>query len=137
MIEKNYPGQQAKRMDKLAHLDLSNIQLAAPPKKPEAKPVGAEKPAPIPDTEIALPIPLSAVLETQKRVHETLGINLPLSTFIARASELANENLPLSKNRKPTADELFNSVLGLDKVSSKVSRGNYVPQVTGLPAAPL
>ncbi|KAH0170483.1 hypothetical protein KCU67_g2625, partial [Aureobasidium melanogenum] len=136
-IEKNYPGQQAKRMDKLAHLDLSNIQLAAPTKKPEAKPVEAEKPAPIPDTEIALPISLSAVLETQKRVHETLGINLPLSTFIARASELANENLPLSKNRKPTADELFNSVLGLDKVSPKTSRGNYVPQVTGLPTAPL
>jgi pyruvate/2-oxoglutarate dehydrogenase complex dihydrolipoamide acyltransferase (E2) component len=135
-IEKNYPGQQAKRMDKLAHLDLSNIQLAAPPKKAEAKPVEAEKPAPIPDTEIALPISLSAVLETQKRVHETLGINLPLSTFIARASELANENLPLSKNRKPTAEELFNSVLGLDKVSSKTSRGHYVPQITGLPAAP-
>ncbi|KAI5197677.1 hypothetical protein E4T42_05458 [Aureobasidium subglaciale] len=136
-IEKNYPGQQAKRMDKLAHLDLSNIQLAAPPKKAETKPVEAEKPAPIPDTEIALPISLSAVLETQKRVYDTLGINLPLSTFIARASELANENLPLSKNRKPTADELFNSVLGLDKVSSKTSRGHYVPQVTGLPVTPL
>lgn len=136
-IEKNYPGQQAKRMDKLAHLDLSNIQLAAPPKKAETKPVEADKPAPIPDTEIALPISLSAVLETQKRVHETLGINLPLSTFIARASELANENLPLSKNRKPTADELFNSVLGLDKVSSKTSRGHYVPQITGLPVAPV
>lgn len=136
-IEKNYPGQQAKRMDKLAHLDLSNIQLAAPPKKAETKPVEAEKPAPIPDTEIALPISLSAVLETQKRVHETLGINLPLSTFIARASELANENLPLSKNRKPTADELFNAVLGLDQVSSKTSRGHYVPQITGLPVAPV
>lgn len=136
-IEKNYPGQQAKRMDKLAHLDLSNIQLAAPPKKAETKPVEAEKPAPIPDTEIALPISLSAVLETQKRVHETLGINLPLSTFIARASELANENLPLSKNRKATADELFNAVLGLDQVSSKISRGHYVPQITGLPVAPV
>jgi pyruvate/2-oxoglutarate dehydrogenase complex dihydrolipoamide acyltransferase (E2) component len=137
-IEKNYPDQQAKRMDKLAHLDLSNIQLAAPSKKPEAKPVEAEKPAPIPDTEIALPISLSAVLETQKRVYETLGINVPLSTLIARASELANENLPLSKNRKPTADELFNSVLGLNNVSSKTSRGHYVPQITGLlPTAPV
>jgi pyruvate/2-oxoglutarate dehydrogenase complex dihydrolipoamide acyltransferase (E2) component len=135
-IEKNYPDQQAKRMDKLAHLDLSNIQLAAPAKKPEAKPVEAEKPVPIPDTEIALPISLSAVLETQKRVHETLGINVPLTTLIARASELANENLPLSKNRKPTADELFNSVLGLNKVSPKTSRGHYVPQITGLPAGP-
>lgn len=136
-IEKSYPSQSAKRINKLAHLDLSNIQLAAPAKKPESKPVEAEKPAPIPDTEIALPISLAAVLETQKRVQDTLGLSLPLSTFIARASELANEDLPLSKNRKPTADELFNSVLGLDKVSTKTSRGHYVPQVTGLPAAPL
>lgn len=136
-IEKNYPGQQAKRINKLAHLDLSNIQLATPAKKPEPKPVQAEKPAPIPDTEIALPISLSAVLETQKRVEDTLGFSLPLSTFIARASELANEDLPNSKNRKPTADELFNSVLGLDKVSSKTSRGHYIPQVTGLPTTPL
>jgi pyruvate/2-oxoglutarate dehydrogenase complex dihydrolipoamide acyltransferase (E2) component len=137
-IEKNYPDQQAKRMGKLAHLDLSNIQLATPPKKAEVKPTAAaaEISAPIPDTEIALPISLSAVLETQKRVHETLGITVPLSTFIARASELANEDLPLSKNTKPTADELFNSILGLDKLSTKTSRGHYVPQITGLPTAP-
>ena len=87
------------------------------------------------ETELAVPISLSAVIATQKRVNDTLGIFLPLSTFIARASELANEDLPLSKGRKPTADDLFNAVLGLDNVA-KSSRGHYVPQVTGLAPMP-
>ncbi|KAF1353562.1 hypothetical protein BDV97DRAFT_375523 [Delphinella strobiligena] len=134
-IDKNYSAEQSKRISKMGHLDLSNIQVSTP-KKADTKPTSAaqEKPAPIPDTQIALPISLSAVIATQKRVQESLGIFLPLSTFIARASELANEDLPLSKNRTPTQEELFNSVLGLDKVIPKTSRGNYAPQITGLPA---
>lgn len=134
-IDKNYSAEQSKRISKMGHLDLSNIQVSTP-KKVDTKPTPAaqEKPAPIPDTQIALPISLSAVIATQKRVQESLGIFLPLSTFVARASELANEDLPLSKNRTPTQEELFNSVLGLDKVIPKTSRGNYAPQITGLPA---
>lgn len=132
-IEKNYSADQSKRIEKMGHLDLSNIQLA-PPKKVETKADSkAEVAAPPPDTEIAMPVSLAAVIATQKRVQDSLGIFLPLSTFIARASELANEDLPLSKNRTPTSDELFYSVLGLDKVASKTSRGHYHPQVIGLP----
>lgn len=137
-IEKNYSAQQSKRIEHMGHLDLSNIQIAAP-KKVEKKeaPAAAVEAAPPSDTEVALPISLTAVLATQKRVQDTLGIYLPLSTFIARASELANEDLPLSKNRTPTSDELFNSVLGLDKVAAKTSRGRYTPQITGLPTTPV
>ncbi|KAK0945784.1 pyridoxine biosynthesis protein [Friedmanniomyces endolithicus] len=138
-INKEHPAQITARLLKLGHLDLSNIQLAtAPPKRDvtAAPPPIAEVPQ---DTELAVPISLSAVIATQKRVNDTLGIFLPLSTFIARASELANEELALSKNRKPTADDLFNSVLGLDKIANTrpSSRGHYVPQVTGLPPASL
>ncbi|TKA25013.1 hypothetical protein B0A54_17188 [Friedmanniomyces endolithicus] len=135
-INKEHPAQITARLLKLAHLDLSNIQLAAAPPKRD---VTAAPPPSMPevpqDTELAVPISLSAVIATQKRVNDALGIFLPLSTFIARASELANEELPLSKNRKPTTDDLFNSVLGLDKIASTrpSSRGHYVPQVTGLP----
>lgn len=138
-IDKNYSAEQSKRISKMGHLDLSNIQVSVPKKveKPAAAAVEATKPAPPPDTEIALPISLTAVIATQKRVQDTLGIYLPLSTFIARASEMANDALPLSKNRTPTSDELFNSVLGLDKVTPKTSRGHYVPQITGLPTTPL
>lgn len=139
-IAKDYPSESAARFTKLSHLDLSNIQLAAPPPPPKAedKPAPAAA-APIPElpkeTEIALPISLSAVIATQKRVQDALGISLPLSTFVARATELANESLPASKNQKPTADDLFNSVLGLDAVS-RSTRGDYLPNITALGPAP-
>ncbi|KAI7237090.1 hypothetical protein KC330_g3330 [Hortaea werneckii] len=137
-VQKDYPAQSSARLEKLSHLDLSNIQLAKPAPKPEApkEPTKAPEPELPKETEVAVPVSLSAVIATQKRVQDTLGIFLPLSTFIARASELANEDLPLSKNRKPTANDLFNSVLGLDQVA-KSSRGQYVPQVTGLGPMPL
>lgn len=137
-INKEYPAQSSARLDKLSHLDLSNIQLA---KKAEAKPeLPKEEPSAAPElpqeTELAIPISLSSVIATQKRVQDTLGIFLPLSTFIARASELANDDLPVSKNRKPTADDLFNSVLGLDTIP-KSSRGHFFPNITGISPAPL
>jgi len=122
----------------MGHLDLSKIELAPPPKKDKAAAASKEAEPEVPTaTEIAVPISLSAVIATQKRVQDTLGIFLPLSVFIARASELANEDLPLSKSRQPTSDDLFNSVLGLDKVAPKTSRGHYHPQITGLPPSPI
>lgn len=136
-IDKSYSAEQSKRISNMGHLDLSNIQISVPKKIEAPKAPSAVKAAPEPDTEIALPISLTAVIATQKRVEDTLGIFLPLSTFIARASELANEDLPLSKIRAPTSDELFNSVLGLDKISSKTSRGRYVPQITALGPTPI
>lgn len=135
-ISKEYPAESSKRLEKLSHLDLSNIQLAP---KAETKSKQAEKPAApeVPKvTEIAIPISLSQLIATQKRVTDTLGIHLPLSTLIARASEMANEDLPLSKNHKPTSDELFNSILGLDQVH-KASKGAYFPQITGISPAPI
>lgn len=138
-IAKDYPGESSARLTKLSHLDLSNIQLAKPAPKadaPSQQKAAAPEPELPTETEVAVPISLSAVIATQKRVQESLGIFLPLSVFIARASELANEDLPLSKTRKPTAEDLFNSVLGLDQVASKSSRGKYVPQVTGISPMP-
>ncbi|KAK4555085.1 pyridoxine biosynthesis protein [Recurvomyces mirabilis] len=131
-VRKDYPSLSAARLTKLGHLDLSNIQLSKPTlPKAEAPKEAAAVPEVPQETEIAVPISLSAVIATQKKVNDTLGIFLPLSTFIARASELANEDLPLSKSRKPTANDLFNSVLGLDQVATS-SRGRYTPQVMGL-----
>lgn len=136
-ISKNYPSEITARLNKLSHLDLSNIQLAvaAPPPKAE-KPAEAAPVVELPkETEVALPISLTAVIATQQRVQEALGITLPLSTFVARATELANESLPASKNQKPTAEDLFNSVLGLDSVP-RSSRGSFLPNITSLGPAP-
>jgi pyruvate/2-oxoglutarate dehydrogenase complex dihydrolipoamide acyltransferase (E2) component len=132
-IENSYPSELASRFTKLSHLDLSNIKPMA--KKEAPKKPAAEAPAVLEDlsVEVALPVSLTAVMECQKRVKDSIGVFLPLSTFVARAAELANEDLPRSKVAKPTADELFNAVLGLDKVSAKYSRGNFIPEVTALP----
>lgn len=127
------------RYDKLAHLDLSNIKVAE--KKAAAPEVEAEKqkkaakagkPA-VESLQVTLPVSLASVIEVQRKTQESLGVFLPLSTFIARATEVANDELPLPKDYKPSADELFNQVLGLDKVGPKGSRGHYVPQISALP----
>jgi hypothetical protein len=125
-----------RRRQKLSHLDLSNIKPAAPKKAPASEKAAAPEPAAFEElpVEVVLPVSLKAVMECQKRVQESIGVFLPVSTFIARATELANEELPRSKTSKPSADELFNAVLGLDKIAGKkASRGQFIPQVTALP----
>ena len=144
-IENSYSSEQSARITKLGHLDLSNIQPApqkttapATDRKPEAH-AAAPEPEPPSQIEVTLPISLSSALSVQKRVKEGLGIDLPLSTFIARATELANEDLPSSLGRKPTAEELFNDVLGLNNgPTSKTSRGRFIPQIETLisPSSP-
>ncbi len=140
-ISSSYASEQSARISKLSHLDLSNIKLAAPPNKDESPALPTRKPlAPSPpaieepETEVAVSISFKAVLEVQKRIQDTLEITLPLSEFLARAADVANDDLPRPENLKPTADELFNQVLGLDKVDSQVSRGSFTPQVQALPA---
>ncbi|CBX94561.1 hypothetical protein LEMA_P120520.1 [Plenodomus lingam JN3] len=134
-ISNSYPSELADRFKVLSHLDLSNIKVAAKKEAPKKAPAAtAPAAAEEVDIQVAMPLSLTAVLECQKRVKDSIGVFLPLSTFIARAAELANEDLPKSKTAKPSADELFNAVLGLDKVSGqKYSRGNFIPQVTALP----
>lgn len=121
--------------DKLAHLDLSNIKVAEKkptPKKAEEK--SAKPAAPVvEDLLVTLPISLKSVIEAQKKVQDNLGVFMPLSTFVSRAMEVANDQLPLAANYKPSADELFNQILGLDKVGPQGSKGHYVAQISALP----
>lgn len=140
-ISKSYSSEQSTRISKLRDLDLSNIKVAQAPvvSKPspaqtEEKSAPSRKAEPQPNAEVSVSISITAVLEVQKRIQETLGITIPLSTFIARAATIANDGLPRSDNSTPTTDELFNQVLGLNQVNTSTSRGNFVPQVTALPA---
>lgn len=135
-VASTYPTELSSRIEKLSHLDLSNIKLAppAPPPKKAAAPEPVPAPV-IPDSEVAVPISMKAVIEVQRRIQSTLGVFMPLSTFIARATDVANDNLPRSKTQAPTADELFNSVLGLDKLSKSGVRGTFLPQITALSSA--
>ena len=132
-IPSSYSSDQSLRISKLGHLDLSNIQVApsAAPAETNLPAKTSSKASSLPvevtrDTEVTVPISLTAVLEVQKRVQSALGITLPVSTFIARATEIANEQLP--RTHTPSADELFEQILGFDKVGLKTSRGTFEPQ---------
>ncbi|KAL9094045.1 MAG: hypothetical protein Q9165_003715 [Trypethelium subeluteriae] len=132
-IDKSYSAAQSQRINQLGHLDLSNIQIA--PKKavePAKKSAAEQLPQDVPDlpVEVVLPIDLAAAMACQKRIEDTLNIHLPLSTLIARASDVANDDLP-RKNLSPTTDELFYDVLGscTSKIPN-VSRGHYAPRLS-------
>jgi hypothetical protein len=133
-ISASYPSDQSARILKLGHLDLSNIQIASPKTSAPSRTPAAKAPVLESDTKVTVKISLKAVLEVQKRVQSTLGIALPLSTFIARAAKAANHNLPRSSSHTPSADELFNQIVGLDTVHPKVSQGTFMPQIVALPA---
>ncbi|KAH8176267.1 biotin-requiring enzyme domain-containing protein [Sarocladium implicatum] len=133
-IKSETPATLSAMWDKLSHLDLSNIKVAekkAAPKK-EAEPVQEEEA--LPEVfEINVPVSLAKVVEAQKKIQQSLGVFLPMSTFISRAADVANDDLPLPV-RPPTSSELFDQVLGLDKVKGvKGSRGIYLPQISAIP----
>lgn len=134
-ISDKRPAEIKARFDHNSHLDLSNIKIAAPKAAPASK--VAAPAAVAEDLILSTSISFHKVIEVQKRVEETIGTFLPLSTFIARATEMANDELPLASNYKPTSDELFNQVLGLDKINPTTSRGYYMPQVAALPTPSL
>ncbi|KAI2842146.1 hypothetical protein CBS11350_6065 [Aspergillus niger] len=136
-IPAEYPSEQAARLAKLAHLDLSNIKIAAPVKPAEPAPAVEEKPVarPPPTTSVAVSISLAAVLSVQKKIKETLGTTVPLSTFLARATDLANDDLPRSSRETPSADELFDEILGAQPI--KFTRGEYIPELNAEEARPV
>ena len=141
-ISSSYSYQQSTRIARLGHLDFNNVKPAppiamGPSQRSEAQAQKAPEPEPeLTDTEVAIPISLSSVISVQQRIQATLGVTLPLSTFIARATDLANEDLPRSEVNRPSADGLFNDILGPSKVGLKAPRGRYLPQITALPATP-
>jgi len=134
-INANTPAAVSSRFEKASHLDLSNIKVAKAPEPKKAVKEAAPTPAAPVKSTVTLPVSLDAVMEAQRKMQKSLGVFLPLSTFISRASEVANDELPLPTNYQPTADELFNQVLGLDKVGRKASRGSYIPQIAAFSSA--
>lgn len=135
VINADTPAAVSSRFEKLIHLDLSNIKVAenkAP--TPVAQQAEAAPEAPeVQALEINVPVSLARVVEVQRKIQDTLGVFLPLSTFISRAAEVANDELPPTA-RKPTPSELFDQVLGLDKAkAARGSRGVYLPQISAIP----
>ncbi|KAI2469238.1 pyruvate dehydrogenase protein x component [Annulohypoxylon bovei var. microspora] len=134
-VSSSRPEEIKARFDHNSHLDLSNIKIAAPKEAPKKAEKATAPKAPVPeDVVLSLPILLKSVIQAQKKIEDTFDTFIPLNVFIERATEIANDGLPLPSNYKPSADELFNQVLGLDKASSKGSQGHYIPQITAVPS---
>ncbi|KAH7162419.1 hypothetical protein B0J13DRAFT_535944 [Dactylonectria estremocensis] len=138
-INPETPAAVEARFNKASHLDLSNIKVAekkaAAPKEAPKEAAPAPKAPVIENLEVSIPVSLAKVIEVQKKIQHKLGVFLPISTFIGRAAEVANDDLP-QVPRSPTANELFDQVLGLDKVkAAKGSRGVYLPQISAIPPA--
>jgi pyruvate/2-oxoglutarate dehydrogenase complex dihydrolipoamide acyltransferase (E2) component len=134
-IAPDYSSKESKRIEHMSHLDLSNIKILPPAGKPAAPTKEqALAPTPIPSvaTDVSIPISLAEVLKVQKRIQDSLGVTMPLSTFLARAVDIANDDLPVPKGTQPSADELFDALVGLDTISN-TSRGSYIPQIAALP----
>jgi len=125
-INKSAPGDLEARIKNMSKLDLSNIKIAPPKPKPAAAPKMAETPAPSKLAEVKLPVNFSEVARVQKKLH------VPLSQFIDNATAAANAALPPLK-LPPTADELFNDILGLPNAPRKVTRGSFAPSISPLP----
>lgn len=138
-IKSSYASDLSARVSKLGHLDLSNIKAAAPAKAAPSDQMTAPSPpsltAPEVPKTVSLPISLDKVRHVQRRVERVLGVSLPLATFVSRAAEVANRDLPLSPGKSVLSDDaLYDEILGLDKVSStKTSRGHFTPQIAALP----
>ncbi|KAI2023287.1 pyridoxine biosynthesis protein, partial [Ophidiomyces ophidiicola] len=144
-IPSDYPSSLSSRLSKLTHLDLSNIKPAALPAPASAPPKEQEKvtptadalPLPVEDIEsrLALPISLSRVLRVQKRVRSAIGVNIPLATFVERATEIANDELPVTRCRtgREMADQIFDEIVGIRRSSTNepppTSTGDYFPDI--------
>lgn len=135
-IAAEYPATQAAQLAKLTHLDLSNIKIAVAPAPKPTTPGALEKEVvakPPPMASVATSISLAAVLSAQKKIQRNLGVTVPLSRFLAVATDLANDDLPRSKSEKPSADELFEEILGAEPIHT--SRGDYIPELNAFEAA--
>ncbi|KAI1978418.1 pyridoxine biosynthesis protein [Ophidiomyces ophidiicola] len=146
-IPSDYPSSLSSRLSKLTHLDLSNIKPAASPapapapapakEREEVAPTADALPLPVEDIEsrLALPISLSRVLRVQKRVRSAIGVNIPLATFVERATEIANDELPVTRCRtgREMADQIFDEIVGIRRSSTNepppTSRGDYFPDI--------
>ena len=127
----SYPSEVSQRLDKLSHLDLSNIKPAESTRPRPTKAVEESQPSEeegVPLSEISLPVSLAAALKLQQRIHDSLGASPPLSELIARAITLANENLP-ARTGPASENELFDDILGVGQrhSRSRLSTGTFMP----------
>lgn len=133
-INKSAPADLSARINKMAHMDLSNIKIKPAAPRPAPK-KSAALPPPPQDTSISLSISLAEISRVQEKMQRTLGTHVPLSAFISKATAAANAALP-PRALPPSADELFNDILGLPNAPRRTSAGTFAPSFSPLHKSP-
>ncbi|KAK2850652.1 hypothetical protein FQN49_005454 [Arthroderma sp. PD_2] len=144
-IAASYPADLASQLAKNSRLDLSNIKLAAPQKSSPAIPAPQEpqqakeevkltqkEVESIFETKVAVPVSFSKILSVRRRIRSSVGVEIPLATFVARAADIANENLPVKPSQKQRSSALFDEILGQNSSAPThvaLSRGDYLPEI--------
>ncbi|KOS17624.1 Pyruvate dehydrogenase complex protein X component [Escovopsis weberi] len=121
---------------KLAYLDLANIKVAAraPAPAAEKRDAALQAPAEPATVEVQVPLLLTRLFELRHSLHDKLGAHLDVDDFIRRAARIANQDLGPSA-LPPTPDELFDQLLGLDRLKAATrgsTRGRYRPVVSAV-----
>jgi hypothetical protein len=135
-INASTPAELSARISKLSKMDLSNVKPAAPKPKPTPAAAAPHKKAahpPPPPSELALPVNFAEVSRIQQKLRDTLGVSVPLSTFISKATAAANQALPPPAKAQPSQDEIFNDLLGLPNPPRQHARGSFQPAISPLP----
>lgn len=135
-VSESYPSELSRMLHNLSYLDLSNIKIASTKSTPAS---GLAPTAPKSDAssfvevpslvKVELSVSLDSMHDVQERIKNTLGVSLPDSTLISRATNVANLNVPRSKSFEASSTELFDEILGLETSSrSKSVRAYFSPQ---------
>ncbi|EZF35222.1 hypothetical protein H109_00170 [Trichophyton interdigitale MR816] len=147
-IAASYPADLASQLAKNSRLDLSNIKIAAPQAPSPAAPASQgeqiqvreetagsrseEAAESVFETKIAVPVSFSKLISVRRRIQSSVGVEIPLATFVSRAADIANENLPVKPSEKQRSSALFDEILGHRPSASAqmaFSRGDYLPEI--------
>ncbi|RPB04827.1 hypothetical protein L873DRAFT_1798646 [Choiromyces venosus 120613-1] len=127
-INKTYPKELEGRIHKLGKLDLSNIKIA-PPKKDAGKATkqaAEKKPIVYEEKELKLEVSFGEVLKVQNKLQAALGVHLPLSSFINKATTKANHSLP----PVASASDIFDELLNLPSTTFSSRPAKFQPKIT-------
>ncbi|OAA58556.1 filamentation protein [Niveomyces insectorum RCEF 264] len=150
-VPADVPATLETQFEQRGHLDLSNIKVKAAPQPPPAAGVAAAGGKAEPQaagekktttTVVSLPVSLAAVVDVQDKIQASLGVFMPVSTFVARATDVANDALPRAgPPPPPSSAELFDALVAPTAAAAAraaaapvpLTRGHYQPQVSALP----
>ena len=130
-VDKDYIVKQSQRLKSLSSLNISGTAPQSSYDEKKEKKEGSDEvrnsnintAASI--VEVSIPITLDAVQLCQRKISESLGKTIPLSTFIKRASNVAfNE---LSSQRMSRNSDIFDDIIGVKKM--KDTRNSFSPRV--------